>query len=60
MPTLASRLREEGKIIGIYEEKEEVAKNMLNMGMKIDVIVRATGLSKKEVEKIRKNLKAKS
>ena len=58
MQTLAKKWYEEGKEIGlkegIYEDKKEVAMNMLNMGMKIDVIVKATGLSKKEVEEIKK------
>ena len=65
MPTLASRLREEGYSRGIkegikegiYEDKREVAKNMLLKGLHIDLISEVTGLTKEEVRKIEKKLK---
>ena len=37
--------REEGKI--------EIAKNLIKLGLNVDDIVKATGLSKKEIEKLR-------
>ena len=69
MPTLARKWYEEGiqegiekgmekgMEKGIYEDKKMVAKNMLMMGMDIAVIVKATGLSEKEVNEIRKEIK---
>lgn len=42
--------REEGKIEG----KTEVARNLLSNGVSIDLIMKATGLSKTEIEKLRK------
>ena len=43
--TIAERLIKEGK--------EEVAKNMLKEGESIDKIIRYTGLTKEEVEKLK-------
>ena len=37
---------------GSYQTKLETAKNLLEMGFAIEAIVRATGLSKEEVESI--------
>jgi len=37
---------------GSYQTKLETAKNLLEMGFAIEAIVRATGLSKEEVENI--------
>ena len=37
---------------GSYKTKLETAKNLLEMGFAIEAIVRATGLSKEEVENI--------
>ena len=47
-----------GKMISKYlslsnEEKVEVAKNMLQMSIDVDVIVKATGLSAEDVEALR-------
>lgn len=42
--------REEGKIEG----KTEVARNLLSNGVSIDLIMKATGLSRTEIEKLRK------
>ena len=40
---------DEGKVIGISQGKIEVAKNLLDLQMKISDIVKATGLSEKEI-----------
>ena len=62
--TLAQIFREEGKEEGIIkgiekgievgakQGKLEVAKRLINMELPIEQIVDATGLSKKEIEKI--------
>lgn len=42
----------EGKIEGIKEGKIEVAKNFKNLGVAIEVIMQATGLSKNEIEEL--------
>ncbi len=69
VPSLARRWYEEGKEIGLkegiekgiekgeYEKAKRVARNMLMMGLGIDVIVKATGLSEEEVKKIAKEVK---
>ena len=43
---------EQGFADGSYQTKLETAKNLLEMGFAIEAIVRATGLSKEEVENI--------
>ena len=43
---------EEGMEIGLKKEKKNIAKNLLNLGMPIDTIIKATGLSKKEISKM--------
>ena len=43
---------EQGFSDGSYQTKLETAKNLLEMGFAIEAIVRATGLSKEEVENI--------
>ena len=40
---------EQGKKDGANNEKKSIAKNLLNIGMPIKDIVKATGLSKKQV-----------
>ena len=45
--------RAEGRAEGIAEAKVEVAKNMLQMSIDVDVIVKATGLSAEDVEALR-------
>ena len=37
---------------GRTEEKAEIAKNLIKLGINIDDIVKATGLSKEEIEKL--------
>jgi len=46
----------EGKIEGIIEGKIEVAKNLIVSGIAIDVIIKTTGLSIKELEEIKKQI----
>ncbi len=45
--------REEGKIEGITEGKIEVAINLLASGVSIDLIIRATGLSEDEIDRLK-------
>ena len=40
---------------GLAEGKNEIAKNLIKLGLNIDDIVKATGLSKEEIEKISKD-----
>ena len=44
---------EEGKIQGIEENKKAIAKNMLELGLEEEIILKATGLSKEELEKLK-------
>ncbi|UTC78458.1 hypothetical protein E4O04_10795 [Treponema sp. OMZ 799] len=43
---------EEGLAEGSYQNKLETAKNLLEMGFALEIISKATGLSKEEVEKL--------
>ena len=43
------------KLNGRTEEKTEIAKNLIKLGINIDDIVKATGLSKEEIEKLSKD-----
>ena len=43
---------QQGFADGSYQKALETAKNLLEMGFAIEAIVRATGLSKEEVENI--------
>jgi predicted transposase/invertase (TIGR01784 family) len=56
MQTLAEQLKQEGikigKKEGIEEKAIETAKNLLEMGIDIDKIAKATGLSQEEIEKL--------
>ena len=49
MPTLAQRLRDEGKEQWMKEEKIETARRMLNDNVSIENVVKYTGLTEKEV-----------
>ena len=43
------------KLNGRVEEKTEIAKNLIKLGINVDNIVKATGLSKEEIEKLSKD-----
>ena len=43
------------KLNGRTEEKTEIAKSLIKLGINIDDIIKATGLSKEEIEKISKD-----
>ncbi|NOU19132.1 MAG: DNA repair protein [Bacteroidales bacterium] len=43
----------EGKLEGKKEEKIEIAKNSLKEGLSVELIIKLTGLTKKEIEKIK-------
>ena len=45
--------KEEGRAEGEYNQKIEIAKNLLGMFIPIDQIKKATGLSKEEIESLR-------
>ena len=45
---------EEGMKEGAKQEKIEIAKNLLKENVEIDIIISATGLSKEEIEKLKK------
>lgn len=71
--TIADQLREQGKMQGIeigiqkgrlegiekgrLAEREEVAKNLLLQGLDISIIENATGLSRKDLAKLQKNIR---
>ena len=40
---------------GIMQEKQQVAKKLLEMNLPLKQIIEVTGLSKEEIEKIKKN-----
>ena len=40
------------KLNGRTEEKTEIAKSLIKLGINIDDIIKATGLSKEEIEKM--------
>lgn len=44
--------REEGRLEGRMEEKRQIVYNMKSLGLPLDVIVQATGLSPKEIEQL--------
>lgn len=44
--------RKEGREEGKEESKREIAKKFLNLGVELDKIIEATGLSKEEIEKL--------
>jgi len=52
METLAEQLKQVGKEEGKQEKAKETAKNLLEMGIDIDKIAKATGLNKKEIVKL--------
>lgn len=46
------RSMEEGRAEGRAEGRVEIARNLLNMGMSIDDIAKATGLQRQEIERL--------
>ena len=53
--TLASEAKTEGIKIGQKENNLKVAKNLIKQGVTLDIIMNATGLSKKELEALHTN-----
>jgi len=51
--TLAEIYKEKGKEEGREDTKLEIASNLLSLGLPVEQIVKATGLSEAEVEEIR-------
>ena len=48
--TLIGEAKEEGFETGSYQEKLQIAKNMILENMGIEIIARVTGLTKREIE----------
>lgn len=46
---------EKGKVEGEHKKAVEIAKNLLEMGLDVDTIVKASGLSKEEVAALASN-----
>ena len=46
----------EGLLEGKQEEKIEIAKNLISMDMNIETIIKATGLSEKDIMKIKEDM----
>ena len=44
--------KEEGRVEGRVEEKSQIAKNLKAMGLSLEAIKQATGLSTEEIEKL--------
>jgi len=51
--TLINGARKEGIAEGTRQNKIEIAKNMLNENMDIEIITKVTGLTKKEIETLK-------
>ena len=49
--------RKKGLDEGIKEGRTEIAKKMLAMNMKVEEVMEITELTKKEIEKIKKDMK---
>ena len=47
---------EQGKKVGIKQNQQEVAKKLIKMKLSINQIIDVTGLTKEEVEKLKKVL----
>ena len=46
--------KEKGIEQGVEQEKIEIAKELLNNNVSLDIIMKSTGLSKEEIEKLKK------
>lgn len=53
MSGLGAAVRQEARQEGRQEEKIEIARNMLKDNLPISTIIKYTGLSKEEVEKLK-------
>lgn len=54
--TIAEQLRQEGRQEGRQEEITKVVKNAIVKGMEVEDIVELTGLTKKDIDKVRKEM----
>ena len=52
MNTRLKGAKQEGIKQGTEQEKMEIAKNLLSQNVDMDVIMKATGLTKEEIEKL--------
>jgi predicted transposase/invertase (TIGR01784 family) len=48
--------REQGLVEGKQQERETVAKNLLSLGMDAEFVIKATGLDKSDIEKLKTSL----
>jgi hypothetical protein len=55
---LDKKLKEEGKIEGKLEGKIEAAKNLLKLGVNVDIIIKATDLEEKVINDLRKEIES--
>ena len=55
--TLMYNAKQEGIIEGAEQNKEDIVKNMLNKGSSDEFIIEITGITKKKLEQIKKELK---
>ena len=53
---LMQEAKEEGVEEGKKQERETVAKNLLSLGMDNEFVIKATGLDKPEIEKLKTTL----
>ncbi|HOJ10635.1 MAG TPA: hypothetical protein PK733_08585 [Clostridiales bacterium] len=54
--TIAEQLRQEGRQEGIKEGVIRITKNAIVKGMKVEDIIKLTGLTKGDIDKIRKEM----
>ena len=54
---IKKRAKEEGEKAGEKKKQKEIAKNLLKMGMDVSKVIEATGLEKKEIEKLANKIK---
>lgn len=57
MNRIVRELYEEGRNEGVYEGKMEMVRNLLKMGLDIESIVKASGLPKESVERMKREMK---
>ena len=53
--TVLQKEKQNGMAKGERAKQLEIAKNLINIGMKVEDIIKVTGLSKEEIEKISKD-----
>ncbi len=54
---IKKRAKEEGEKAGGKKKQREITKNLLKMGMDVSKVIEATGIEKKEIEKLVNKIK---